>query len=390
MHKLVSVSVGTCIAIVALLQGCRSETVPLPYPITQYTRSSDWSAWQAKTSTLNVWDLPIIAKQIHERLPRIATELEHRSLDFALLQEAWIESDRATLTSLSHLSEKTYFDVARTIGSGLFNLSATPFSRNVFYEFSLNGNVTQAWEGDAYAGKGVGMSTANIRGLPVSIFNTHTIARYGEDGGEFTDPHTLDRLLQLFEIFRAVVEQTDSDAFVIAGDFNFRFFQLEYAFWRKLTSLEGIQAEATDPTFCTYCGDNPFNTKNEGQLDYLFVSPRLKIKNYLRDFDQTFVSQLGQRLHLSDHYGWTATLKVATLSPISPIMVATNTLKSVRFLRDRLEDALHPMSDSIRTSAIEDRICRKCRIEEAIEVLNGYERALEPSLESDSSVIKRL
>ncbi len=321
----------------------------------------------------------IISKSIKERTPHIGAALKARALDFAIIQESWVKKDRKALLKYSGLSDGTYFSVPRTIGSGLFNLTNGEQERNSFREFILNGELKDIKEADAYAGKGVAMTTAIVRGLPVSFFNTHTIARYNGDGEREEDRHTIDRLLQVFEIFRHVVEQTDSDAFVIAGDFNMRSFQTEYRFWRALTSLDGIREEEKDPAFCTFCADNTFHNNSEGQLDYVFISPRLRLTQYGRDFDVPFKDKKGKAMNLSDHYGWSAGLAVNT-SPaaVSPEQARSSCLASVRQLRKRMEGQLEMLKGQVQTKGVEDRICRQCRVIDGLNALAAYEKALVP------------
>lgn len=376
-------------ALVISLSGCLVSPESLTTPVPEYTRSGDWSEWRARVATLNIWGLPGVAKYLDERMMRVGPELKRRELDFAFLQETWQKGDRKRIVKDSGLAYGHSFGVPRTIGSGLFNLSAFALTRASFREFSLNGNLAEIWEGDALAGKGVGMTTLELRGLPISMFNTHAIARYNGNGNEVSDPHTLDRMLQMFEIFRHIVEQTDSDAFVVAGDFNMRHFQTEYQFWRDLTSLDGIRAEETDGKTCTLCEDNPLTSYGEGQIDYIFVSPRLRIASYQREFDQTFPAGDGARIPLSDHYGWLSQIRVAQPSEIQieQDRAIAKTAWTISTLRHQLETYLEtdPSIDRESPSGIEDRLCRICHVRSAIEVLRNYEVAMAPETRSAGS-----
>ena len=71
-----------------------------------------------------------------------------------------------------------------------------------------------------WSGKGVGKVTSIFENLPVSFFNVHLLSRRTENAREWEDKNSLDRLIELFETFAQVVEQTESDAFVLVGDFN--------------------------------------------------------------------------------------------------------------------------------------------------------------------------
>lgn len=367
-----------------LSQSCVYQEKTLKNHIPSHTKSGNWDNWEGKIITYNIWGMAALSKYLGERINQISIELEKRKLDFVLLQEAWRDKDRELLIKNSKLKYSFYYSVPRTIGSGLFHLSKTPLTRSSFREFSLNGRLTDITEGDAYAGKGVGMSTISINNLPISFFSTHTIARYGDDHDQYSDRHTLDRLMQMFEIFQHIVEQTDSDAFVVAGDFNIRYFQEEYLFWKELTSLDGLNLEENNPNFCTYCPENVFVKKTEGQLDYIFISPRLEILDYKRDFDQTFKNSKGKMINFSDHYGLSATLKVNAFSKkISSKLAREKTKRSLEYLKEELDKnllvamAVEKIEAQESTKGVEDRICRSCRIKEALSTLTKYQSAIQ-------------
>lgn len=356
---------------------CLQNPAPLDHPIDEFTRRGDWSTWTAKLATYNVWDLPPVAEYRAERIPLIAQALKDRDLDLAILQEAWTAPNRRILLRDSGMAEGIAFKVPRTIGSGLFTMSRSHIHRDSFREFTLNGQLWDVTEGDAYAGKGAGMITTVSQRLPISVFNTHLIARYGAGNDTFADRHTPDRMLQLFDTFRHIVEQADSDAFVITGDFNMRASQGEYALWRALTSLDGIRLEETDPAACSYCPDNSYHDSNGGQIDYVFVSPRLSLKTFTLDFRERFNGKNGQSLNLSDHYGWTATLQgLPAVNAPTPSEVRHSTALAIFEIRTWLENEL---SGHVEAQGIEDRVCRSCRLRDGIESLRAYEAALSDS-----------
>ena len=374
-----------------LIAGCVEAPSSLSIPIKQFTREKNWQNWSLHTATFNVWDLPIIAKNIDERIPAIGTDLKSKKFDFVMLEEAWQTKDQKILVQKSGLNYSKYFSVPRTIGSGLFSLSQTPITRTSFREFILNGHLKDILQADAYSGKGASMTSVVVRGLPVSFFSTHTIARYGEDVNKLEDAHTVDRLLQLFEIFRHIVEQTDSDAFVVAGDFNMRYFHTEYEFWRSLTSLEGIKNEEFNAKFCTYCSDNTYHSNNEGQLDYIFISPRLEIVHSQLDFNQLFKAKSGKMINFSDHYGLSADIIVrSSPASISVEMAKINCLKGLGDLRERLEGHLILLSSEIETEGVEQRICRTCRIKEGLASVLEMQKAINSAKENEGDKIKIL
>ena len=124
--------------------------------------------------------------------------------------------------------------------------------------------------------KGVAKATIVKDGLPVSLYNVHLLSRLSKDANEYVDYNSVDRLSELFEIFTQIVEQRDSDAFAILGDFNMNVNNKEFNFFKKLTQLEGTLFQEENESECTYCGSNTFVKKGEGQLDYIWISPRLE------------------------------------------------------------------------------------------------------------------
>ena len=89
-----------------------------------------------------------------------------------------------------------------------------------------------------YSGKGIAKTTIVHNELPVSFFNIHLLSRKGKDADLYMDRDSLDRMSELFEIFTQVVEQADSDAFVLVGDFNMNIYNREFNFFKKFNLLK--------------------------------------------------------------------------------------------------------------------------------------------------------
>ena len=115
------------------------------------------------------------------------------------------------------------------------------------------------------------------------------------------DRDSLDRMSELFEIFTQIVEQTDSDAFILAGDFNMNIYNREYEYFKQLTSLNGVTLQETDVEFVPIALKTHL-TKSEGQLDYIWISPKLKVKEKAIVLNEKHRID-GIRMNLSDHFG---------------------------------------------------------------------------------------
>jgi endonuclease/exonuclease/phosphatase family metal-dependent hydrolase len=358
-----------------------------PTPIVPYTKMGNWSSWRAKIATFNVWGLKLFSRYKKERMPKIGDTLRSYDVDYALLQEAWTTEDRQDIYTHAGLPYITYADLNYTVGSGLFSLTKHPYKNRTFMPFTLNGGFGRLWEGEVFAGKGVTMATVIINGLTVSIFNLHTIARHGFGTSSLPeDRYTPERLAQLFEIFQHVVEHTDSDAFIVAGDFNMRWLQTEFHFWRQLTSLEGNTLEEDDKITCTSCKDNVFNSNPNGQVDYVFVSPRLKIAKNTLSFKNRITTPQGYSINMSDHYGWISKIMVNPDRPhIQPEMARHQLIEMLGYLEGRLYKYLGkqlPIDEDDFPEdfgGIQDRLCIRCRIKDTIRKVNIYQKILTPN-----------
>ncbi|MDZ4677230.1 MAG: endonuclease/exonuclease/phosphatase family protein [Oligoflexia bacterium] len=377
----------TLVLIVVITTSVNANTKALnPTVIPNYTQTKNLTTWRAKLATYNVWGLMLFSKFKNDRMPKIGEALREQDLDYALLQEAWTTRSRQEIYSSAGLPFITYSDVNNTVGSGLFSLSKHPYKRHTFMPFTLNGGFGRLWEGEVFAGKGVSMATLDINGLPISFFNLHTVARHGLTATDaIEDRYTPERLAQLFEIFQHIVENVDSDAFVVAGDFNMRWFHTEYKFWKTLTSLSGNTLEEFDKTTCTSCKDNMFNINPSGQVDYVFVSPKLKIIENKLSYTERFVNKLGVSLNLSDHYGWVSKIAMnSSKNEFNSVVAKQNTMDALNFLELRLyrylnkKGSLDDEDFPDPFNGIQDRICISCRVRDCIRKVNIYQKVLTP------------
>jgi sphingomyelin phosphodiesterase 2 len=153
-----------------------------------------------------------------ERLRAIAERLRALDPDLVGLQEAFVASDRAALLrdlAGSRLRHHVRFPGA-TVGNGLLILSAHPIEEAWFHRFERTGRWYRLWEGDWWAGKGVGLARVRLPGGGlVDFFDTHAQAGRGNPENEEV------RLGQMAELARFVraARLPGVPAFVV-GDFN--------------------------------------------------------------------------------------------------------------------------------------------------------------------------
>lgn len=369
------------ISFTTLLTACEPPTPgSLSGPIPEYTRQRSYADWQARATTFNVWGLPVISKHKKERMPAIGKSIKSRDLDFVMLEEAWLKDGRNDI--YNYAGKKYRHDAVfknAPLDSGLMYLSDTQITRTSFRPFQLFGPVILP---DAWAVKGVGVATTEIRDLTVSFFSTHLLAglpRFEEKRSPFTPEWKG----EMFEVVAHMIEQTDSDAFVLGGDFNVHFGDDEYNFWKRFTSLEGTLLEE-NYGICTWCADNTYAKKWPRQIDYIFVSPRLKIENVWVDFKEQ-IDVKDKKSSLSDHYGLTADFSVTQGdSQKDPNMVRQNFRDGLTEVKTELSDYFtlkaaeeQEIREQVKTQGLDERLCLSCRIEKTLKMIEKYEHALD-------------
>lgn len=363
------------------LTACEPESPSsLTHVIPEHSRSFKNENWRIKTSTLNVWGLPVISKDQDVRMPAIGKAIKSRNLDIALFQEAWTSNVRNTISQNSAKSFRldVVFNIS-PIESGLMFLSNTPYQRTAFRAFQLFGPLILP---DAWAIKGIGMVTTEVKGLPVSFFSTHLMAGIDRSGNKLS-PLTPEWKAEMFEVMAHIIEQTDSDAFVLAGDFNIHFGNEEYDFWKRLSSLEGTLLQERNGD-CTWCKDNFYAEEGAKQLDYIFVSPRLKILETKVDYkERVYIN--GYAKNLSDHYGVTAALGLNNNeNPIDSKIAKKHFESELKSLRNELEiylEQILPFEKEIRKQVqeklLDPKFCQSCRIEKTLLMIDNYDAALD-------------
>ena len=370
---------------VLFLLSCRAVPPTLENPMPQYTQKGDWSAWNLSVASINVWNLAVISKDNDPRMTGIGERIAKLGVDLALLQEAWTPDGRQRIQAGSKIPYMESFNRKKSIGSGLATLAHAPTLRRSFLEFALNGEISQFWEGDPFSEKGISLTTITWKGLPISVFNVHTIARHGDDH-LVEDEMTPHRLGQVFEIFSMIVEQTDSDAWILAGDLNMRFFQTEYRLLNELLQPVSNLQEDRDPQFCTSCPENPYGGgTNNGQLDYVFVSPRLALTSNVRDFDSFFKASDGKSYMYSDHYGWVSSLAVRPGGGGKPQVIRQRIGAALAEIRLRLETEIQ---GKILPFGVEERFQIKENMKHLANRIRLYESALSGASTIDAEVQK--
>lgn len=147
------------------------ERKPLAQPIT------------LKLITFNIQDTWVVGRNRPERMYAIARKLIELDPDIVGFQESFIQKDRdiliKELTTKSRLKYHQYYP-SGLVGSGKFTMSAFPIRENFFYRYKVTGDWYRFWEGDWWAGKGVGLARIEIPDVGfLDFYNTHIQAGYG-------------------------------------------------------------------------------------------------------------------------------------------------------------------------------------------------------------------
>jgi sphingomyelin phosphodiesterase 2 len=127
-------------------------------------------------ATFNVWGL-VTAKDRSTRIDAISRYFTKnpRELDILCLQEVWMADDYRTLrAALSLEFPHAHYFKSGVVGSGLAVFSKYPIREAWWKGFTLAGKANRIFDGDWYAGKGIGAVRVNhpVAG-DLDIFNTH-------------------------------------------------------------------------------------------------------------------------------------------------------------------------------------------------------------------------
>ncbi|GAB4818425.1 hypothetical protein N2152v2_005471 [Parachlorella kessleri] len=243
--------------------------------------------------TLNTWGLWLVSKRRQQRFQLLAQQLRKTSADVVFLQEVWVRADAQLLTeqaALGVLQHAAHFQ-GGAIGSGLLVLSRHPILEVGFHPYSARGDPVKVFNGDFFAGKGVGWAALATPAGVVDVFNTHLSANYQQqwqDGKEAAikcrvpvDDYAGVRLQQMIELAAYIKGRASADAVgtIVAGDFNSAPDTLEVAVFKALLPhLRDCWAEVRPgedgPT--ANAPGNSFATAGAGhkpiRIDYVWTS----------------------------------------------------------------------------------------------------------------------
>lgn len=169
--------------------------------------------------TFNIADAYGFTTNRPERMRAIGALITELDPDIVGFQEAFIAADREILLEALGESRLRYHVryPSGTVGNGLLTVSAFPIEEAHFHRFERSGPWYKLWEGDWWAGKGVGLARVRLPGgAMVDFYNTHAQA------GRRHPTRYLEVRTSQMEGLAQFVNATQSGtapAFVV-GDFN--------------------------------------------------------------------------------------------------------------------------------------------------------------------------
>ncbi|CCH58326.1 hypothetical protein TBLA_0A05330 [Henningerozyma blattae CBS 6284] len=200
-----------------------------------------------KLLTFNTWGLKYLSTYRKERLTAIADTLagekvatpipeledfvkdEDYNFDIIALQEIWSEDDWNYITKKC----KTKYPYSRLFysgivsGPGLAILSKIPIQSTNLYRFPINGLPTAITRGDWFVGKSVAITTFEVAGQQIAVFNSHMHAPYALSGSQNYKAH---RSVQAWDFNHLVqLYKKAGYATILVGDLNSRPGSLPYS-----------------------------------------------------------------------------------------------------------------------------------------------------------------
>ncbi len=173
-----------------------------------------------KVVTFNIADAHLFTGNRPERMRAIAVKLTELDPDLVGLQESFVEADRnLLLESLtgSRLKHHVMFPAA-TVGNGLLILSAFPIQEAFFHRYQNSNSWYKLWQGDWWAGKGVGLARILLpNGANLDFYDTHAQAGRGDPANAIARVGQMKELAAFINASRL----PDGPAFLV-GDLNAR------------------------------------------------------------------------------------------------------------------------------------------------------------------------
>jgi endonuclease/exonuclease/phosphatase family metal-dependent hydrolase len=247
--------------------------------------------------TLNCFGIP--GWGTHERLERIAHELNEAAYTLACLQEVHLHPYRELLTNTCRrcYPSQAHYRFVHAPKGGLLTLSRLPILHSEFIQFHERLWYSPDW----LMYKGILLSRLRLGDLPVVVLNTHLSPNFIGDW-QGNNPFVQQEGRELAQIAE-VVNQQPADALVIlCGDFNVPRGNRLYHTLIEATNLIDPLAQDRRPTYRPYPG---MNARYAVAIDFiLYRAPALL--SLRAEAELCFAEKVrvaGRPTYLSDHLG---------------------------------------------------------------------------------------
>lgn len=275
-----------------------------------------------RLGTLNVWGLPeAFSDDVSSRMRAIGAQLPELPLDLLLIQEAWTEEVRETLT---RAGREAGFEVAAKHSSsgGLMALSRFPIRSSRFERFRFRGDPERLALGEFIGAKG--FQTLEIDGPdgPFSVINTHVHARYRRQRPLL---NSAVRMAQLLQVVGALHRMPGT--VLIGGDFNCTSDEAEYEVWSALTGAEELAFGGSHETLSRRNFYKRDRSGPDKRVDFLFIRPDRDVVFERRDASLLFADSPRIRNRdrsFSDHFGFQSEVAWAKESSAEAVGFALN------------------------------------------------------------------
>jgi endonuclease/exonuclease/phosphatase family metal-dependent hydrolase len=210
-----------------------------------------------KIMTYNIANARGFTTNQRERIDAVADLLIKLDVDIVGLQEVFIEKDREFLfKKLSTTELKSHSEYpAGFLGNGLVILSKYPIEESYFHRFKANNPWWKVWEGDWWAGKGIGLARIKIgENNYIDFYNVHAQA-YRDN--QASDDVRLEQFKVASEFINASSISTTPTFFV--GDFNTQQNKPDYLFVEKNSKLLRLMTIDSDIDHITVVENKFFN-----------------------------------------------------------------------------------------------------------------------------------
>jgi endonuclease/exonuclease/phosphatase family metal-dependent hydrolase len=211
--------------------------------------------------TFNVAGIPLAHARWPRRRAEIARLLRQSPYDIVALQEAWLDSDVATLHHESGFPNLARLGSSGIAGNGLAILTRYSVVHTAGVVFPLKpAALAELRRGESISSKGVIMARLRTPAGELDVYNTHFTSDYpGLD-------HRLFRLAQAFEVYDMVRLNSQGRAFIVLGDLNCGPGDPEFDLILDLLGLEDTCAggPGRQPCGATHDGDG-------GRVDHVLV-----------------------------------------------------------------------------------------------------------------------